>query len=58
MYNKNFKLDPNDIDLIERALRTYEYVLPNDRKRVEEVLAKLHHQKVWHRPKDEIYVSG
>ena len=54
MYNKNFQLDPKDIKLIEQALRAYS----GDRKEVEEVLAKIHHQKVWYRPKDDIYVSG
>ena len=54
MYNKNFQLDPKDIRIIEQALRACSH----DRKEVEEVLAKIHHQKIWYRPKDEIYVSG
>ncbi len=58
MYNKNFQLDPGDIKIIENALRTYETVLPGEKEKVIEVLAKIHQQKVWYRPKDEIYVSG
>ena len=58
MYNKNFQLDPADIKIIESALRTYETVLPGEKEKVIEVLAKIHNQKVWYRPKDQIYVSG
>ena len=56
MYNKNFQLDPKDIKLIENAIRAYDY----DPLKKQELLAKIHHQKVWYRPKDEdgIYVSG
>ena len=54
MYNKTFNLTPNDIKLIENALRAYEH----DPQKKQELLAKIHNQKVWYRPKDQIYVSG
>jgi len=55
-YNPKFKLNPDDIELIERALRVMmEY---GKKEECRELLAKLHHQKIWHRPKDQIYVSG
>lgn len=44
--NENFKLGVKDIEIIENALRAQ----PQS-KEIQEVLAKLHHQKVWYRPK-------
>ena len=52
-YNKNFELDLNDIALIETALRA----LPAS-KEVEELLGKIHDQKIFYRPKNKIYVGG
>ena len=52
-YNKNFELDLNDIALIETALRA----LPVS-KEVEELLGKIHDQKIFYRPKNKIYVGG
>jgi len=54
-YNKEFKLNPKDIELIENALVKYQ---SNDRKEITKLLAKLYHQKQWYRPKDETYISG
>ena len=54
-YNKEFKLNPKDIELIENALVKYQV---NDRKEITKLLAKLYHQKLWYRPKDETYISG
>ena len=51
--NTKFELTVNDIDLIETALRS----LPLN-KEVQELLGRLHHQKIWYRPAKEIYVSG
>jgi hypothetical protein len=44
--NENFKLSVKDIEIIENALRAQ----PQS-KEIQEVLAKLYHQKVWYRPK-------
>ena len=54
-YNKEFKLNPKDIELIENALVKYP---SNDRSEITKLLAKLYHQKVWYRPEDETYISG
>jgi|MDSX01.1.fsa_nt_gb hypothetical protein len=56
--NEKFKLTVSDVEYIEKALRHYQNELDNNNKRkVTELLAKIHHQKVWFRPKDT-YVSG
>jgi len=55
-YNKKFELNPDDIDLIEKALRiSMSY---GEKEKCIILLAKLHNQKRWYRPKDGIYVSG
>ena len=54
-YNKEFKLNPKDIELIENALVKY---TSDDRSEITKLLAKLYHQKVWYRPEDETYISG
>ena len=51
--NTKFNLSVRDIELIEHALLSQEQT-----KEVRELLAKIHHQKIWYRPKDKIYVSG
>ena len=53
--NKEFKLNPKDIELIENALVKYP---SDDRSEITKLLAKLYHQKVWYRPEDETYISG
>ncbi|GEM_PF-5331396 len=52
-YNREFKLNPKDIEIIENALIKYQ----RDDAKATEILAKLYHQKVWYRP-DENFVSG
>ena len=70
--NKNFEFDMRDIETIEMALRKkvaeLSQKLMNGKGDVEDLrgeikemsglLARIHHQKNWHRPKEEIYVSG
>ena len=70
--NKNFEFDMRDIDTIEMALRRKVAVLSQklmdgvgesedlraEIKGMSELLARIHHQKSWHRPKEEIYISG
>ena len=57
--NTEFTLDVKDIALIEKALQELQYNLSNndDKRRVVDLLAKIYHQKVWYRPKEN-YVSG
>ena len=63
--NKNFEFDMRDIDTIEMALRRKVAVLSQklmngegasedlraEIKGMSELLARIHHQKSWHRPK-------
>ena len=51
--NTKFNLSVRDIELIEQALHSVKRT-----KEVQELLGKIHNQKVWYRPKDKIYVSG
>lgn len=69
-YNDMFELSVEDMDLIETALRTTKDTLskelstqPNadDAKTVHQIqnlLGRLHNQKVFYRPKKGVYVSG
>ena len=56
MYNKTFELNISDIDLIENLLRSN--TTESNSASYEKLLAKLHHQKTWYRPKDGTYISG
>ena len=70
--NKNFEFDMRDIDAIEMALRKKVAELSHqlmdgkgesedlraEIREMSELLARIHHQKNWYRPRDEIYVSG
>lgn len=70
--NLNFEFDTRDIEIIENALRRKVSQKMNqiidDRKTAEklrkeaketaQLLARIHHQKNWYRPKDKLYVSG
>tara|TARA_B100000900_G_scaffold297949_1_gene256470 strand:+ start:147 stop:368 length:222 start_codon:yes stop_codon:yes gene_type:complete len=70
--NKNFEFDMTDIDTIEMALRRKvaelsqkllsgkgdAEALRDEIKQMSELLARIHNQKNWYRPKTEIYVSG
>ena len=56
--NTRFNLNVKDIELIERALFLLQSNADDAGKRqIQNVRAKLHHQKVWYRPKKH-YVSG
>ena len=58
--NTTFKLDVKDINIIEASLRYYAtHDLDAEKaKNVQQLLGKIHDQKVWYRPNNEIYVSG
>lgn len=56
-YNKTFELSIEDLELIEGALLK---VAANDNEtnpNVQDLLGRLHNQKVFYRPKG-VYVSG
>lgn len=56
--NENFKLNVRDIELIEQALFFAQTNADEAGKRkIQQLLAKLYHQKNWYRPKEN-YVSG
>ena len=56
--NTKFNLNVKDIELIERALFLAQAHADDSGKReIQNVRAKLYHQKVWYRPKKD-YVSG
>ena len=70
--NKNFEFDKRGIDTIEMALRKKVAELSQklmdgkgdsgdlraEIREMSELLARIHHQKNWYRPLNEIYVSG
>lgn len=74
MYNNEFRLDLNDIDIIEASLIYRLKRLTDRREKVKKnssinridyeinnihnLLGRLHNQKEWYRPKDEVYISG
>ena len=56
--NTEFKLTVRDIELIESALFNAQTKAAQTGKReIQELLAKIHHQKTWYRPKKD-YVGG
>jgi hypothetical protein len=56
--NESFKLNVKDIELIESALFLLQADADDAGKReIQNLRAKLHHQKIWYRPKKD-YVSG
>jgi hypothetical protein len=56
--NTRFNLNVKDIELIDRALFLAQANADDAGKReIQNVRAKLHHQKIWYRPKKN-YVSG
>ena len=57
--NTKFKLNVKDLELIESALFLLQANADEekDKREIQELRAKLHHQKVWYRPKKD-YVSG
>lgn len=73
-YNTQFELDRDDLDLIESALRERNAKLVDEKleaandnvpeelektiREGEELLGRLHNQKVFYRPKTKVYVGG
>lgn len=66
-YNKTFDLSPEELELIEAALREKQRRLNStqgcDRssrlmRGTHDLLGKLHNQKVFYRPRRKGYVSG
>lgn len=60
MYNENFRLDLDDLELIETSLSKMMSRCENESRvrEIHELLGKLHNQKKWYRPRQEIYVGG
>ena len=69
--NEKFNLSIRDIEIIEQALRAKagrrglaiangetSPQLREELRELQELLGRIHDQKVWFRPKDKIYVSG
>ena len=57
--NTKFNLNVRDLELIESALFLAQEKADNAGKReIQELRAKLHHQKMWYRPTKKTYVSG
>ena len=70
-YNKTFDLDPDDVDIIESALHETVRTLSVSNldnqscettqeriRQTKELLGRLHNQKVFYRPKKDVYVGG
>jgi len=55
--NDSFKLTVDDIDLIETSLRQCMTDKPEQAALITDLLARLHHQKNWYRPKNK-YIGG
>lgn len=57
--NNEFNLSVIDLSYIEKALRYYQFdVDVSEKRQINELLGRLHSQKVWYRPKNKTYVSG
>jgi len=54
--NESFKLTVDDIDLIEHALRKAMIDNEEQASLIVDLLARIHHQKNWYRPKE--YIGG
>lgn len=75
-YNTTFELSPDDLELIEAALRQTKQGLSNQMigtevtertdsedvdgslHRIQELLGRLHNQKVFYRPAEGAYLGG
>ncbi len=73
-YNRKFDLNLTDVDMLEAALNVVKRDLSLGRKgalallpdveggnhvrEIDELLGRIHNQKVFFRPKDEPYISG
>ena len=69
--NKKFELSVRDIEIIEQALRAKagrrglaiangetSPQLKEELGELQELLGRIHDQKIWFRPKNKVYVSG
>ena len=69
--NKNFELNIRDIEVIESALRAkagrrgmaiaqgdVSEKLKEEMHEIQELLGRIHHQKVWYNPKDGKFQGG
>jgi len=69
--NHQFNLSVEDIDIIERALTAKagrrglrlmqgedDDKLKQEMQDIQNLLGRLHEQKIWYRPKKKIYVGG
>ena len=58
--NENFKLTKTDIAIIEIALRErMSSAIDHEEKvQINQLLARIHHQKNFYRPSKGVYVSG
>ena len=69
--NKKFNLSVRDIEIIEQALRAKagrrglaianaetSHQLREELDELQQLLGRIHEQKVWFRPNDKTYVSG
>ena len=58
-YNTLFKLSVKDMDLIETALRSAQASkTAGDARSINDLLGRLHNQKIFVRPREGTYVSG
>lgn len=63
--NKNFELGVEDIEIIENALNNKIQNLSisdvdntEEIKKITTLLGNIHNQKVWFKPKNQVYISG
>ena len=57
--NTQFELSVKDLDIIEHCLRyKMPFVDEEEKTKITQLLGKIHNQKNWHRPRNDIYVSG
>lgn len=58
-YNTMFKPSIKDMDLIETALRSAQASkTAGDARSINDLLSRLHNQKIFFRPREGTYVSG
>lgn len=58
-YNTNFEIGLDDMNLIEKALRTLKTTSDEEDPRdISDLLGRLHNQKNFYRPAGGVYISG
>ncbi len=58
-YNTQFSLSIKDMDLIETALRSAQAAgQADDARSIQNLLGRLHNQKIFFRPREGTYISG